>query len=51
MHYICAVEYEAGYRLRLKFEDASVKIVDLKEHLMGRFLNRSETCNVLEAHD
>ena len=35
MHYITAVEYEAGYRLRLKFDDANVKIVDLEKYLDG----------------
>ena len=35
MHYICAVEYESGYRLRLKFEDWIVRTVDLESHLDG----------------
>ena len=35
MHYVCAVKYESGYRLRLEFEDRSVRIVDLERHLEG----------------
>ena len=36
MHYICGVEYDSGYKLRLTFEDESVRIVDLEEHLGGQ---------------
>jgi len=35
MHYICAVEYESGFRLRLKFEDWIVRTVDLERYLDG----------------
>ena len=35
MHWICGVEYESGYRLRLTFEDGGVRIVDLHDHLDG----------------
>ena len=35
MHYVCEVEYDAEYRLRLTFEDGSVRLVDLKDHLDG----------------
>ena len=35
MHYICAVEYESGFRLRLKFEDRIVRTVDLERYLDG----------------
>ncbi len=35
MHYVAEVEYEAGYRLRLTFEDGSRRRVDLALHLDG----------------
>ena len=35
MHYICDVQYDADYRLRLAFEDGSVRLVDLRDHLEG----------------
>jgi hypothetical protein len=35
MHWICGVEYESGYRLRLTFEDGNARIVDLQHHLDG----------------
>ena len=38
MHWICGVEYESDYRLRLTFEDGSLRIVDLKNHLDGEVL-------------
>ena len=35
MHYITGVEYEAGYCLRLRFEDGTLRRVDLADHLDG----------------
>ena len=35
MHYITDVEFESGYRLRLRFEDGSLRSVDLADHLDG----------------
>jgi hypothetical protein len=35
MHFVTNVEYEAGYKLRLRFEDGSLRVVDLKDHLDG----------------
>jgi hypothetical protein len=35
MRYITSVEYEAGYRLRLRFEDGCLRRVDLAAHLDG----------------
>jgi|688.fasta_scaffold175871_2 hypothetical protein len=35
MHYITEVEYESGYRLRLRFEDGSFRGADLTDHLDG----------------
>ena len=35
MHYVCGVEYDSGYRLRLTFEDGSIRLVDLAQHLDG----------------
>ena len=35
MHHICGVEYDSGYRLRVRFEDDSIRVVDLKDHLDG----------------
>ena len=35
MHYVCGVEYESDYKLRLTFEDGSIRLVDLKHHLDG----------------
>lgn len=36
MHYVKAVKYLENYRLQLKFEDGSLKVVDLKNHLDGK---------------
>lgn len=35
MHWICGVEYVSGYKLRLTFEDGSLRTVDLEAHLDG----------------
>jgi len=35
MHFVTSVEYESGFKLRLHFEDDSVKIVDLESYLEG----------------
>ena len=35
MHWICGVEHESGYKLRLTFEDGSVRVVDLENRLDG----------------
>ncbi|MBM3860374.1 MAG: DUF2442 domain-containing protein [Verrucomicrobia bacterium] len=35
MHWITAVEYISGYRLRLTFEDGSVRVADLSAQLDG----------------
>lgn len=35
MHYVTAVQYEAGYRLILTFEDGCCRKVDLTPHLDG----------------
>lgn len=35
MHYITAVDYSGGFRLRLEFGDGSRRIVDLEDHLEG----------------
>jgi len=35
MHYICAVECESGFRLRLMLEDRIERTVNLEEHLDG----------------
>ena len=35
MHYITAVEHETGYILRLRFDDGSLRRVDLADHLDG----------------
>ena len=35
MHYVIEVNYESGYRLRLRFEDGSARLVDLAHHLDG----------------
>jgi hypothetical protein len=35
MHYVTDVNYLNDYKLRLKFEDNSEKIVDLEPHLDG----------------
>jgi hypothetical protein len=51
MHFVTAVEYLSGYRLRVGFEDGCVKIVDLETHLDGEVfepLNGRETKRVQE---
>ena len=35
MIYVTAVRYESGYCLRVTFNDGSVRVVDLKNHLDG----------------
>jgi hypothetical protein len=35
MHWVTSVEYVSGYKLRLGFDDASVRVVDLAQHLDG----------------
>jgi len=35
MHYITHVACESGYRLRLRFEDGSLRQADLADHLDG----------------
>lgn len=35
MHYITAVEYDSGYKLRLQFESGEWRVADLKNHLSG----------------
>ncbi|MEI6564535.1 MAG: DUF2442 domain-containing protein [bacterium] len=35
MHFVTSVCCEADYKLRVSFEDGSVKIVDLADHLEG----------------
>jgi hypothetical protein len=35
MHWVTSVEYVSGYKLRLSFDDGSVKVVDLAAHLDG----------------
>ena len=35
MHFVTDVQYETGYRLRLRFEDGSIKRIDLTDHLDG----------------
>ncbi|MBI4025668.1 MAG: DUF2442 domain-containing protein [Verrucomicrobia bacterium] len=35
MHWITSVEYVSSYKLKLGFEDGSVKVVDLARHLNG----------------
>ena len=35
MHWVTSVEYISGYKLRLGFEDDSIKVVDLATHLDG----------------
>ncbi len=35
MHWITSVEYLSGYKLRLGFDDGSLKVVDLSGHLDG----------------
>ena len=35
MHWVTSVEYVSGYKLRLGFDDGSVRVVDLAQHLEG----------------
>jgi len=35
MHFVTSVEYVSGYKLRLGFEDGSVRVVDLAQELNG----------------
>jgi hypothetical protein len=38
MHWVTSVEYISGYKLRLGFNDGSVRVVDLAHHLDGEIL-------------
>ena len=52
MHYVTAVQYEAGHRLLLTFEDGCCRRVDLAPHLDGemfeplRFLEQFRTARL-----
>jgi hypothetical protein len=35
MHYVTEASYVGGYRLRIRFEDDEVRVVDLSGHLDG----------------
>jgi len=35
MHFVTGVQYERGYKLRVRFEDGAERIVNLEEHLDG----------------
>jgi hypothetical protein len=35
MHFVTSVEYVSGYKLRVGFEDGSVRVVDLANELNG----------------
>ena len=35
MHWVCDVKYESDFKLRLTFENGSVRIADLASHLDG----------------
>ncbi|MEI6085915.1 MAG: DUF2442 domain-containing protein [Verrucomicrobiota bacterium] len=35
MHYVTSVEYVSGYKLRVGFEDGTVRVVDLAKELDG----------------
>jgi hypothetical protein len=35
MHWVTSVEYVSSYKLRLAFEDGSIRVVDLANHLDG----------------
>jgi len=35
MHFVKSAEYVSGYRVRLRFEDGSVRVADLEAHLDG----------------
>ena len=35
MHWVTSVEYVSGYKLRVGFNDGSVRVVDLAQHLDG----------------
>jgi hypothetical protein len=35
MHYVLDVSYAGGYKLRVRFENEEVRVVDLSDHLDG----------------
>jgi hypothetical protein len=35
MHWVCNVKYESGHKLMLTFEDGSIRVADLADHLDG----------------
>lgn len=45
MHFVKDVDYVSGYKLRLTFEDESVRLVDLKKHLDGEIFEPLKNLN------
>lgn len=45
MHFVKDVAYVSGYKLRLTFEDESVRLVDLKKHLDGEIFEPLKNLN------
>jgi hypothetical protein len=43
MIFVTGVEHVSGYRLRLQFNDGSVRIVDLEKHLHGEMFEPLRT--------
>jgi hypothetical protein len=46
MHVITHVEYDSEYRLRLRFEDGIVRVVDLRDELGGEMFEPLKDLNM-----
>ncbi len=48
LHYVTCVEYLSGYKLRLTFEDGTVRDVDLEPHLDGEIFEPLKDMNYFQ---
>lgn len=48
MHFVRSVAYVADYKLRLTFEDGSMKLVDLEPHLYGEVFEPLKDINAFK---
>ena len=47
MHFVTSVEYVSGYKLRLEFENGSVRLADLAGELDGEVFEHSRAMRTL----
>jgi hypothetical protein len=49
MHYVKNVTYAGGYKLRIRFEDERVKVVDLAAHIDGPIFHPLKTVSYFKS--